>query len=324
MVKMKHVTIPQTSLTVSQICIGSTDFGSTIPAEDVFRLLDAFVSAGGNFVDTAHVYANWRAVPTSISEKTIGLWLRENGLREQIIVGTKGAHPDLSTMSVPRLSRADIVRDLDESLDHLKTDYVDVYWLHRDDTERPICDIIETLNEQVMLGKIRYFGCSNWRISRIQEAHDYAAERNMQGFAANQPMWSFAVPNMEAQPDKTLVAMDDEGLAFHRETGMAAIPYSSQAKGYFSKLEAASVEQLPDSVREVYHSTENVKRFERARQLARKYKVAMNDIALGYLIAQPFTTIPIVGCRNLEQLQSSVKALDLTLTPDDVAYLEGA
>src|SRR5215212_2523559 len=138
---MKHVTIPQTDLTVSPICMGSTDFGSTITTTDVYRLLDAFLSDGGNFIDTAHVYSNWRPGPTSISEKTIGQWVRANGLREQIVLGTKGAHPDLSTMGIARLARADIVRDLDESLDHLQTDYIDLYWLHRDDPERPVGEI---------------------------------------------------------------------------------------------------------------------------------------------------------------------------------------
>jgi aryl-alcohol dehydrogenase-like predicted oxidoreductase len=145
----------------------------------------------------------------------------------------------------------------------------------------------------------------------------------MQSFAANQPMWSFAAPNMKAHPDKTLVAMEAEGLAFHRETGMAAIPYSAQAKGFFSKLETVALDQLPNSTREIYYSPENVTRFERARELARKYGVPINDVALAYLMSQPFTTIPIVGSKNLEQLRSSVQAVDLTLSPDDIAYLEG-
>src|SRR5438034_10093009 len=114
---MRYVVIPNTTLRVSQVCLGSTDFGSLMPAPDAFALLDEFAALGGNFVDTAHVYADWLPGIRSSSEKTIGQWLKARNNRNQIVVSTKGGHPDLATMHVSRLSRAEIEQDLAESLD---------------------------------------------------------------------------------------------------------------------------------------------------------------------------------------------------------------
>jgi aryl-alcohol dehydrogenase-like predicted oxidoreductase len=170
---MKYVTIPNSELRVSQICLGSAEFGATMAPKDSFALLDAFIAAGGNFIDTAHVYSDWIPNTKSTSEKLIGEWLRKSGMREDVLIATKGAHPRLTSMNVSRLSKDDIETDVHESLEYLQTETIDLYWLHRDDVSIPVGEIIEALNEQVWLGNIRYFGCSNWTFSRIQEAMDY-------------------------------------------------------------------------------------------------------------------------------------------------------
>ena len=101
-------------------------------------------------------------------------------------------------MHIPRISPQDIITDIDESLHCLQTETIDLYWLHRDDPKQPVAAILETLNNQVTKGKIRYFGCSNWRVQRIEEAMQYATDHGIAGFVGNQLMWSFAVPNLDA------------------------------------------------------------------------------------------------------------------------------
>ncbi len=160
---MQYATIPNTDLAVAAICMGTTFIGSTIDHHQSFDLLDLYAESGGNFVDTASVYANWLAGEKHQSEKTVGRWLADRGLRDRIVLATKGAHPDMATMDVPRMSRAEIEDDLNTSLINLQTDVIDLYWLHRDDPSRPVEEILATLNAQVQAGKIRYFGCSNWR-----------------------------------------------------------------------------------------------------------------------------------------------------------------
>src|SRR5258708_9428063 len=170
-------------------------------------------------------------------------------------------------MNGARLSRAEIAHDVDESLEFLQTDSIDLYWLHRDDSAIPVGDILGSLNEQVAAGKIRYFGCSNWKISRIQAAVDYAASKNIQGFSANQPMWSLATPNLDQLSDKTLVAMDSDATAFHGRTGMAVIPYTSQAQGFFTKLAASGRAGLSASVSKAYYNETNVRRVKPGQRL---------------------------------------------------------
>jgi aryl-alcohol dehydrogenase-like predicted oxidoreductase len=320
---MNYTSIPGTELRPAAICLGSTDIGSTIDRATSFRLLDTYVEAGGNFIDTANVYANWLPGERSISENTIGKWLRLRKKRDQIILATKGAHPELSTMHISRLSRAEIVHDLNDSLKNLGTDVIDLYWLHRDDPNHPIDEILETLNDQVKAGKIRYFGCSNWRTARIQAAQIYAAENRLQGLVANQMMWSLAPVDVGGIKDKTMVVMDEDMREYHLETGLAATPYSSQANGLFQRMAAGTLKQMDPDMRGMYLAEENRDRFERIKRVAAESGLTVTQIVLGYLRSQPFPTIPIVGCRTVEQLRDSLNAAHVKLDPDQLSYLEG-
>ena len=321
---MKYLDIPGTQLHISQICLGSTEFGASISATESDALLDEFVALGGNFIDTAHVYSDWIPNTHSTSEKTIGRWLKSRGIREQMVIGTKGGHPALSTMHLSRLSRTEIERDLTESLDYLKTDYIDIYWLHRDDPAIPVGELIEILNEQVDTGKIRYFGLSNWTSARIQAASEYALSKGLRNVVANQLLWSLAEPTVENFPDKTIVAMDRPSFEFHRRTGMALLAYSSQAHGFFTKIDRSTRSKITKADLALFNNRTNQNRLDHIHELAKRYQVQINDIVLAYLLSQPFPTIPIVGCRRVEQIQSSVGSVDLTLTIDELTYLENA
>ncbi len=316
---MKHLTIPQTNLSVSQICLGTGSFGSAVSEADAFKLLDAFVEAGGNFIDSARIYASWLPDGANASERTVGNWLVSRGLRDQMIVSTKGAHPDLSSMHISRLSREDIHADIQDSLKYLQTDHIDVYWLHRDDVQRPVADILGTLNDEAAAGTIRYFGGSNWTVARLREATAYAQKAGVMNFIGNQPMWSMAEPNRDAIGDKTLVQMDEEAMQFHRETGMAVIPYTSQARGYFTKL---AHNTLKEGDTRQYDSDLNHTRFERAQELAAKHNVSVTSIALSYLTSQPFTVIPIIGAHTPQQLADCLSDTDLQLSPEELSYLK--
>jgi aryl-alcohol dehydrogenase-like predicted oxidoreductase len=319
---MLYAAIPNTTLAPSVLCFGTTMIGSAVDKAGSFQLLDAFVEAGGTFIDTAKVYADWLPGERSISEKTIGEWLRRSGKRSQLVLATKGAHPELSSMQIGRLSRAEIVADLDASLRHLQTDVIDLYWLHRDDAKRPVTDILETLEGQVRAGKIRYYGCSNWRAARIAEAQAAARKEGWAGFAADQMMWSLAAVDPAALPDKTMVAMDGELKQLHLAGGMAVTPYSSQANGYFQRLAAGAVDEMSANQQRVYGTPTNRARLARVRQIAAATGLTLTAVVLGYLTAQPFPTFPIFACRTMSQLQDTLQAGDAILTQDQVAFLE--
>jgi aryl-alcohol dehydrogenase-like predicted oxidoreductase len=296
--------------------------GSTIDRDTSFKLLDLYVEQGGNFIDTANVYANWLPIEKSKSEKTIGQWLRERGCREQIILATKGAHPELDTMHVPRMSRADIEQDLNESLRNLQTDVIDLYWLHRDDPQRPVGEILESLSVQVKAGKIRWYGCSNWRTERIRAAQAYAAEKGLPAFVANQAMWSLALADPAGFRDKTMLAMDEEMKRYHHQTGLAAIPYSSQGQGLFHKMARGALAQMDPDARAMYEDEPNRDRFKRVEQMAMARGLSISQVVLGYLQSQPFPTIPIIGPRTVAQLQDSLTAAEVRLDPEQVRYLD--
>ena len=321
---MRTITIPNTDLTVSALCLGTADMGTTKPWETARVMLDTFLAAGGNFLDTARVYAEWVPGGRHASEKTLGRWLTESGNRDRVVLATKGAHPELGTMQIPRMSAREIADDVNGSLTDLRTDRIDLWYLHRDDPARPVEEILDTLWALVEAGKIRYLGCSNWTLPRMKSAHAYAAQKGRAGFVANQPLWSAAVADPKALGGAGMVAMDDAALAWHKDTQTAAVPYSSQANGLFRKLaqNGGSLEALRAGLKVSYGHAENLRRFERIRQLSDETGLTLTQITLGYLQAHSFPVSAIVGPRNPEQLADTLCAADVVLTPAQAAFIE--
>ncbi|TBL81531.1 aldo/keto reductase [Paenibacillus thalictri] len=319
---MKRKTIAGTELVSSSLALGGVPIGSKLNENDSFKLMDDYVELGGNMVDTAEVYNNWLPLEANISEKIIGRWMKARNNRSQLIVATKGAHPHLSTMHIPRMSPEEITYDLEGSLQRLQVETIDLYWLHRDDPGRSVGEILETLNRHVREGKIRYFGCSNWTVARIQEAQAYAAAQGLQGFSGNQMSWSLAAVDPAKISDPTTVAMSDDMQRYHVESGLTAIPYSSQAQGLFTKLGSGKYSFDGDQVKPAYRSELNRGRLDRIRQLAAESSLTISQIVLGYLMSQPFPTIPIIGCYSREQLDDCLLADRVQLTQEQLRYLE--
>jgi aryl-alcohol dehydrogenase-like predicted oxidoreductase len=319
---MERRTLPGTELAVSELCLGTGSMGSTLPQDEAFRLLDLFVDLGGNFLDTALVYANWLPIERSISEKTLGVWMRARGNRDKIVVATKGAHPELSTMDVPRMSPEEIAGDVDASLRHLQVETIDLYYLHRDDPGRPVEEIVETLQAQVAAGKIRYAACSNWSADRIASAQGYAHEQGHDGFAADSMLWNAAVVNPEPVAEQTMVAMNACLHRFHAESGMAAVPYSSQAGGLFQKMASGALDRTRAAGSRMYPLDENERRFARIQHLAAESDLSITQVVLGYLLSQPFVTVPVVGSHTPAQLRDTLSAAGVRLSPAQVAVLE--
>jgi aryl-alcohol dehydrogenase-like predicted oxidoreductase len=282
-------------------------------------MMDTFAAAGGNFIDSARVYADWLPGGHGASETAIGNWLSGRP-RDKMAIATKGAHPDLKTMDTARMSKADIAADITESLRCLQTDYIDLYWLHRDDVAKPVADIIGTMEQFVQSGMIHYYGCSNWTTPRIAEALAWAKAGGVKGFVGDQPLWSLARMNDNAIGDKTLVQMSPELYELHKRTGLAAFPYSSQAKGFFTKF-TRDGERLAGGMKKRFWNDANLARAKMVVSLAKELKVPVAAIPLAYLTSQPFVTIPIIGPRNVAQLTESLAAADMVLSSDIVEGL---
>jgi len=310
-----------TGLDISALILGADSTGFSFDKENTFSMIDRYLDSGGNMIDTAHLYGISPDGETQMSEKMIGRYLRERKNRDRLLIATKGGHPPVGKMSISRLSREEIFSDMEESLSYLGIDYVDLYWLHRDDECLPVGPIMEAMHELVKNGKTRFFGVSNWRAARIEEANAYAAAHGLSPIAASQIQYSFAHPNY-ANLDPTIVPMDEVEYEYYRTTRLPVFAFASQAKGYFSKMSAGGEEALSEKCVVRYHNDISVGRWQRACRIGESVGADAGQVALAALMQRgDFSTIPLLGCRTLDQLENSLAACNITLTPEQLHVL---
>lgn len=311
---MPNRKLGNSDLTVSQLCCGTVPFGTVIRGRDLRRLFDAYLAAGVNFFDTAHCYAYWIRGGNGASERALGDCVRQNGARDRLVIATKGGHPT-GGKSYPRpdryLAPEVVSRDIDESLARLGMERLDLYYLHRDDTRVPVGEIVEGLNAALRRGRIRHIGASNWTTARIGAANTYAAAHGMAGFIVSQPQWNLAQPNPAADPTLLFLTREDE--AWHRVHGLPVVAYSSTARGYFASGGRLAAQD--------YDNATSRGRLQRAEELAATLGATAHQVALAYLINQPFPVIPILGTTDPQHLAEAVKATELRLTTEQVGWL---
>ena len=306
---------------VSAIGFGTAEFGGRHPEGLARDLMDAYVSIGGNFIDTARVYGDFATPRNGESEKIVGRWMEDRGIRDRIFLSTKGGHPPFTDLHRSRLSPEEIRDDMAASLEDLRTDHVEIYWLHRDDETRPVGGMMETLQGFLEDGTARMTGVSNWRPERIREANAYADAHGLTRLTANQPQ--FSLPKQRFFLDDTTRGMDDETWRMHRETGMICCCFSSQAHAYFTRLDRGGEEALTDSLRKEFDSPENREILERIRRVRAQTGLSTGAVALGWLTAQPFPTFPLAGASRVEHVEALREAGDAVLTEEQRDLLRG-
>jgi aryl-alcohol dehydrogenase-like predicted oxidoreductase len=318
---MKHYHIPKTDLSVSSLCYGVMRFGARIHGDDMHKLYQVYCEVGGNFFDTAHSYACWYPNGDGCSERSLGECLRKFGNRKEVVISTKGALPGQGPV-YPRpadcMTPEVIASDITTSLERLQIDQIDLYTLHRDDPRHPVGEIIETLNAEIVRGRIRYIGASNWTAARMAEANAYAEAHQLQGFVASSPQWNLGRANhnpiaWDGSFDSTAHIMTEEDIAWHRQTQVAVMPWTPTAYGFFD----GATGRNPES----FDNPEGRERRERARQLAGELGATANQVAMAYLLAYDFPVFPILGTTNMAHLVDSLGASRLSLTPKQRDWL---
>jgi 1-deoxyxylulose-5-phosphate synthase len=307
--------IPTTNLAVSPLCLGLAEFGTRVKGDEALALFETFVALGGNFADSAHCYSFWVPGGDGASERELGRCIAALGCREGFVIATKGGHPDggegyrrPDCFLAPEV----IARDVDDSLERLGVDCIDLYYLHRDDGKAPVGEVLAALNAQVDAGRVRYLGASNWSVRRIAEANEYAEATEVMGFCASQNAWSLATPTRHIGADPTTRYVTEEDARWYAEVGLAVIPYSASATGFFAGKPGAEGS---------YPGPENLARRERARELARELKATPTQVALAYLMHRESLVIPIVGTLHTDHLREAVGALEISLAPEQVTWL---
>ena len=297
---------------ISKIALGGALFGSKIPKTQAFEIMDKFLETGGNAIDTARGYAAWLEGGANASENAIGEFMKSCSVREKTVVVTKGGLPREECFDVSRLTEKEVFSDVDESLKWLKTDYIDVYFLHRDAPETPVSEIMPFLHKLVKSGKALALGASNWTAERIEEANAFALKNGLTPFSASQIKWSYAVTTAGAETDKTIVEMTDGEYARYRKNGVKVMAFSSQAQGFLSAAAEKGVENLSDFMKSRFVNDVNLERLKKVRRIAAETGLSPTAVGLGALLFDTNVDgVPIVGVSSVERLNDSLSALRL-------------
>lgn len=314
---MRHAEIAGIGKPVSRLVMGCDNQPNAPHAAVMF---DNYFEYGGNTFDTAHIYGGGR------QEALLGGWLANRGVREDVVVIGKGAH-------TPANFPDRVGPQLDITLDRLQTDYVDLYFLHRDNVDVPVDEWLDALNAEQAAGRIRVFGASNWSLGRVQEANAHATANGLTPFGAVSNNFSLARMVDPVWPG-CIAASDADWRAWLTAEQMPLLPWSSQARGFFtprfdavaaqatSTVDAGFGNQPSDAeMRRCWFAEDNFKRRQRAVELAAEKGVAPINIALAYVLSQPFPCFALFGPRTLPETRSSLAALDVALSESERAWL---
>jgi aryl-alcohol dehydrogenase-like predicted oxidoreductase len=319
---MLYGNVPGIDKPVSRLVQGTIMVGSksSQQLDESFALLDAIFELGCTTFDTAHGYGGGDC------ERTVGRWVNDRGVRDQVVILGKGAHHNQDRQ---RVTPYDITADLHDSLARFQFDHIDLYLLHRDDPRVPVGPIVEVLNEHKRAGLIHAFGGSNWSVQRVQEANAYAKAQGLEGFSASSPNFSLAV---QAKPPwaNCISISGEQGKvdrAWYQETQMPLFPWSSLAGGFFSgrfrRDNLNSFESYLDKLCvETYCIEENFRRLDRVRELAEEKGMTIPQIATAYVMSQPLNLFALVGCQTGAEFKANLDAIAVRLTAHEIAWLE--
>ncbi|MCB0039118.1 MAG: aldo/keto reductase [Caldilinea sp.] len=315
---MNHRNLGRTGLKVSNICLGTMQWGWTADEAASRTVMDAFVEAGGNFIDTADIYSFWAENnPGGVSEEIIGRWMKERGNRDQIVLATKVRGRMWGGPNGEGLSRVHIIKACEDSLRRLQTDYIDLYQTHWYDDETPIEETMAALDSLVRQGKVRYVGCSNYPAWRLMQALWASDKGNLVRYDSIQPHYSL-VHRAEFEREVQEVCVT---------YGIGVIPYSPLAGGFLTgkyTRESDTSSARADGIKRRYFNEVGWRTIDAVRAVAAESGSTPTAVALAWLLAQPAMTAPIIGANSVGQLQESLAAGDLVLTAEQLATLNAA
>lgn len=314
-----RITIPDTGLQLSRIGLGTVGAGIDWDGAEADKIFDTYLDLGGNVIDSAHVYSDWIPPETARSERVIGDWLERSKKRNKVVLITKGGHPVMTGESpdthISRMTKEDMAQDLEASLKQLRTDYIDIYFYHRDDVSQPVELLVDVMQGFVKEGKIRQYGCSNWSAGRMKEADAYAKSKGYRGFAANQALLNAGSKYMRPLADDTMAAADEEMQQYHKETpSNLLMPYMGVCSGFFHIYTEKGKEAVKDSP---YYTEKNLVMAERIQKLMEKYACTISQAVLGFFTQQEFACVPLYGPQNAEQLKDAMKTLEIKFEKED-------
>ena len=313
---MEYQKLGTSSLNVSPICFGGNVFGWTATEKDSFRILDAFLDAGFNFIDTADVYSRWAdGNEGGESEIILGKWLKSRGQRGKIVLATKFGM-DMGSGKVG-LSPVYMAAAVEASLRRLQTDYIDLYQSHKDDDGTSVAATLEAYAKLIEQGKVREIGASNFAANRLREALDASSNEGLPRYQSLQPLYSLV--------ERSEYEGEMEDLCYEENIGV--ISYFSLASGFLTGKYRSNSDvhgRTRGPAVQKYINEDGFRVVEALDEVSEKHNAKLGQVALAWLMARPSVTAPIASATNLNQLEELVSAADLVLDPQDINKINEA
>jgi len=315
-IQVQKRALGKSALEIAPLIFGGNVFGWTVDEQGSFKLLDAFLAAGFDCVDTADVYSKWKpGNKGGESEVIIGNWFKARGNRAKVILASKCGlemAPDKKG-----LSKAYIVRAAEDSLKRLQTDYIDLYQSHRDDPETSVEETLEAHAQLVKAGKVRVIGASNFNAERLSASLATSAKAGIPRYETLQPLYSLVERKEFEGPLQELCVKESIGV----------IPYYSLASGFLTgkyRTEADLAGKARGAGAGKYLNPKGLGVLKALDDAAAKHDATLAQVALAWLLAQPAVAAPIVSATTMEQLKDILKAPALKLDADSLSALKKA
>ena len=311
---MNNIMLGISDIEVSELCLGAMYFGSKTEKKMSYGLLDQYVEAGGNFIDTANIYARW--VPGFVggeSELLLGEWMRERGNRDQLIIATKVG------FEYPGVERGlpawRIEQECEKSLKRLGIETIDLYYAHVDDRNTPQEETLEAFDSLARAGKVRVIGASNFLAWRLEEAMWISQQQGWMEYGCVQQRYTYLRPRAGTTFDPQISANDDL-LDYCKTRGLTMLAYSPLLNGAYSRADR----QLPPQ----YVSADSKKRLSVLREIANETGATVNQVILAWMLHSEPAVIPLIAASTKEQMQENLDAANVRLTPEQMARLNQA
>jgi len=317
---MEYKSLGHTGLKVSELCLGTMQFGWTADEETSHKILSAAFEAGINFIDTADVYSRWaEGNPGGVAESVIGRWIKLADIpRDQLVLATKVRGKMGPGPNDEGLSRRHILQAVEASLHRLGVDYIDLYQTHSFDDKTPIEETLRALDDLVHQGKVHYIGCSNYPAWRLMEALWSSQQYHLVRFDCLQPHYNL-VCRSEFERELADVC---------RMYGLGVIPYSPLAAGFltakYNRNQPEPESARLGGVKRRYFNDKSWAVQEAVKHLADQKGKSISQISLAWLLSNPVITSPIIGPRSLEQLQDNLGVVGLRLSAEEMKILDEA
>ena len=303
----------KSSLSIAPLAFGGNVFGWSVDEKRSFELLDAFVDAGGNLIDTADVYSAWVSGNRGgESEAIIGNWLKQSGKRDQVVIATKVA----KWAEHPGLSPANIHQAVDGSLKRLQTDHIDLYQAHEDDASVPLAETLGAFARLIESGKVRVIGASNYGAARFADALAVSKQHNLPRYESLQPEYNLVSRDGYEKELEPLIRAENIGVIsyYALASGFLSGKYRSEADLARSSARGGSVKK--------YLNPRGLQVLAALDAIAAAHHATPAQVALAWLIARPGLTAPIASATSVEQLHELLGATSLQLSPDEIAQLD--